>query len=280
MGSLVINKNHVAVSASNTITQICNDMFKRFGVAYFNYSRFYNNATHTSLTSDGDWAEYFYTVDYKNKFLYDQSLFEMASDFKYFLWASFPENKLIQNLRENYGYDHGIVIVESSDEHNDYYSFAGKRDNPAIMNFFINNIDLLNQFIHFFKESGKGIIDKANQDLISLPGNEPAQQEDSSDIVAMPYDYTKHVTQRYAKELVINRYYFIQNGMESYLTRAEYLCAKYYALGYSAKEIAAMNDRSAKTVESQVNQVKLKLGAHSRSTIREKFYKFFPGEMT
>lgn len=269
MSELIIPKQHLALTGSNILMEICSDLFEKFGVAYFNYSRFNNDFSHTSLTSDADWAHFFYTEDYKNKFLYDNKLLEITHDCTFLLWVSFPENKLIQNLRQHYGYDHGIVLIENHDDYIDYYSFAGYKDNPQIMNFFINNLDILMKFCLYFKEKAHDIVDTANDDKIILPESIMGTNLKSG---SKGISYTEDKINAYKEAIKINRYYVSSiPDKNSYLTSREFECTSRYALGYSSKEIGLILGLSSRTVETHVKAAKLKLGCHGRKQLRPHF---------
>lgn len=266
MGNLIIQKKHVAINSSSFIQEICSDLFKRFGVSYFNYSRFNKDFSHTSLSSDGDWANFFYSEDYKNKFLYNENLFEQLDGFSYILWASFPENRLIQNLREYYGYDHGIIIIEYNETHNDYYSFAGYKNNPLILNFFINNLDLLRSFIYYFKEQGRDIIKEANNDKIILPNNLSKDENNPFDMDN--YCYNRKIVESYLLNMKVKKYYLGAPDEKNYLTNKEYVCARDYICGFSSKEIALSHGMSFRTVQTHIESVMQKLQCNSRRSLR------------
>lgn len=271
----VIDRNHVALSASRDVREICGPLFDNLGFNYFNYSRLFDDFSHTSLTSNPNWADFFYQHDYKNKFLYSENIVNMVGDYRFLLWSDFKQNSLIKNLNDYFDTDHGIIILEKGVGYTDFYSFAF----PSSCNnstYFLNNFHLLENFIHYFRERACKLINTANSNRIYI--SEPKNKE------TMNFGFLNKIRKKNLS-ININPEKFLENNNVSryytkefdfYLTKREIQCLKLYACGYSTKQIGQILKISHRTVETHLISIKQKSKISNKGGILNLYNDYFP----
>ncbi len=278
MSAYIINKDHVALSASQDINEICKPLFENLGANYFNYSRVFKDFSHTSLTSNPEWADFYYKQDYKNKFLYSEDIINHVADFRFLVWNDFRDNKLVKNLNDYFNCEHGIVFIEKGDDYTDFYSFGAPSTQKAFLSF-LNNLDLLQNFIFYFKERAFNLIKKANANQIHLPS------EDTKTITIdhtfltdnqININYTnKFINKKiFLENIKVNKYYIGSLKGDKYLTKREMECFLLYSKGYTQKIIANILNISQRTVEQYIKSASVKCNIKYKSEFVEKFLNF------
>jgi DNA-binding CsgD family transcriptional regulator len=239
-------------------------LFNCFGITHFTYVKIYNDGSRCSLSTNAEWTESFF----KNKFYMLASHETDINKFKsgYLLWlaANETDQKVISFSREFHNIDNGITIIERQASSCDFYHFGSTRDNYKIINFYINNIDLLNKFILYFKDKASKLITEAKNNKIILPD------------IKKPF-YNKVLSKfkdensaNFLEMCKINRIFFEDNGLLQYLTKREFDCLLDLIQGKTAKEIARKLNISSKTVEYYLGKVKIKLGCYTRAQLIHK----------
>ncbi len=276
--SYVIDKNHVALSASQDVRQICSSLFEDLGFNYFNYSRLFDDFSHTSLTSNPEWADFFYKYDYKNKFLYSEDIVRKLGSYKFLLWSDFKDNLLVKNLSDYFQTDHGITIIEKGNNYTDFYSFAS----PTLSTnttFFLNNFNLLENFVYYFREKAAKLIANANSNKIYLPDIEGVGEDiacQSFPIIKGKENMVGFSRERNVDNFIlkneVKKYY--TREIDFYLTKREVQSLFFYVQGYSQKPIAKFLDLSPRTVESYLDFVRKKTNINDRAGL-VKFHRDF-----
>lgn len=273
----VIDKRHVALSASKDIREICNSLFQNLGFNYFNYSRLFSDFSHTSLTSSPEWADFFYTHDYKNEFLYSETIVKLVGKFRFLMWSDFKSHPLIKNLNDTFHTDHGIILIEAGDNYTDFYSFAAPSSCQNISSFYLNNLHLLQNFIYYFREKAASLIETANKSRIYLPGIERpiVPQDEEKNFLKNSTGLSQTInTEKFMKTTKVKRYY--TRDFSLYLTGREMECLAFYTKGYTLKQIAKFLNISPRTVEVYMKSLRDKTGTYCKNGLINYYHKHFP----
>lgn len=161
----------------------------------------------------------------------------------------------------SFGVKHTFTIIEKSNNINNYYHFASDSDSLHINQIYLSNLDLLTQFIQYFKNSVN-------------------QSRDLSRAYDIQFNIDKN-TKGYEVETNNNNDMIDRNGFVSDISSPTILdnnvienlavrkkqCLYYLAKGMTYKEIAFTLNLSQKTVEHYVENIKIKLNCNSRSDL-------------
>ncbi len=144
----------------------------------------------------------------------------------------------------------GITMYRKTREYKEGWSFGGARDEGELVNFLINNYDLLLKYILYFKSVAADIIDTSDERKlinVNLIEDKELQENTYSQIIAT-----------FKEGLEKGKYLIESPKGQFFLTKREVDCLYYRSQGSSAKEIAREMDISHRTVESFINNIKIK----------------------
>lgn len=250
-------KNHFSLTSAIDIQSVCEPL-KAIGISYFNYLKIYNNdGSRELLTNNAEWIDHFY----KNA-LYDTV---GAIDVEhllpkgYFLWSELDENDPCYTQgRELFNIDHGLSFVMRRKDVTYLYIFASTRDNTAINNYYIRNIDLIRRFIYYFNDKALPLMKEAADNRIYLP-NKQIISEDSLQRCALD----NKLRQDFYNNTEIDRYFILSEADDLYVTKKQAECIAYMMEGATAKETAYKMNISYRTVEGYIEDVKTKIPAQT-----------------
>lgn len=79
---------------------------------------------------------------------------------------------MLQDAAINFDMANGISIAKINHDSIEYFCFASTRDNTSIVNnFYLNNLDVLEQYSLYFKDQFNSIISQFEKNKIILPYN-------------------------------------------------------------------------------------------------------------
>lgn len=147
------------------------------------------------------------------------------------------------------------------------YCFATSSNDSKYLNFYLNNQDLLNKFILYFKDRAAPLIKKARSGpaFIEEMTNQPGKDARVNVVGATQSfdnrsEFIKVIEPKHQR--ILNK-----NGEIVSVPNAEMECLKLLARGRSAKEIANILNISSRTVESNFTISKQRLQCFSRKDL-------------
>ena len=166
----------------------------------------------------------------------------------------------VGSLMHNFDLVHGISIFQREENYVDAYVFASSGQNACIQDFFIAHTSLLKDFIKYFQYKA--------QNLLSHNKNKLAQYKNPIDI---GYNDEQEVKLRQLRKNFYrqtNAHNFVKvNNKLIKLSSRERECLYYYTNGDTMKLIARHLDISPRTVETYINNIKVKTGYNFKSDL-------------
>ena len=144
------------------IKRLCQPLRDYLGISSFVYRKNYFDGTEINLSNQPQWVEHFYT----QKDLIKNSVFDKHPDHYtsgFVLWSQLEGHQEILSRAKSFHIDHGITVVKKVHDGIELFYFGTCDNNPSIVNNYLNNLDLLERFILYFKSQAAGIIKKAEQ---------------------------------------------------------------------------------------------------------------------
>lgn len=232
----------------------------KYGINYFSYRKFYVDHSRIFLGTRPDWikryfAEEFYLEDNTEaepRFYYRQAV----------LWSSLPNQKVFETCR-TLGIDHGIYLVHPTADYCEFFAFAASPENRGVVNFYLNNVGILENFVSYFRNQAEPLLKKAEQSKIVLPYHQPQRPIESyktSDVV----DFHNYLLAAKERQLRISK--------------RQRDCIDLLLTGATTKEMAMSLKLSYRTVEDYVNFLKQKFQARNKSELILKLAAIFPRE--
>lgn len=260
---MIVSDRHVSIAGSCDVDEICGPLYKA-GITYFEYLRTWNDGSRACLSNNAALM--------KQKLL---SACVITTDFvstikaDHLLWETVPlllrnnglKASLLEKQRVSKQFDiaNGIIIIKKSKKWVDCYNFASTRDNTAIVSFYLNNLDLLDNFIKYFNERASSLIKAAIKDKFYFQKIKYDSSESANDKNALVNLETKKV--------------FIDVSEPfNYLTAKEHECLQHIAHGKSFKETARLLNVSQRTVEHYLYNSKNRLHLNTTSELIDLFW--------
>lgn len=257
-----LSEKHYSRQIAGDIGEICEPL-RAFGITHFLYARFFNDGSGYHLTDC--WDAYYHHC--KNKYLIGPPVSkEIFGDRFFYL----PAMGLTQEFSQAY-YDwqnlfnigQPIYFIERYTHYIDLYIYGADPNNSKIINFYANNVEILEKFKYFFKDKAAKIIAKANKNKIILPKEMSANFHRES-IDSDKGDIQK---QEFLKQLEVKNYILSGKYEKTSISQRELDVIKHLAVGATFKEVGKLLTISPRTVEAHLNNLKFKLKLSKKSDI-------------
>jgi len=235
--------------------EISAPLFEHTKITNFSYLKFNDDGTVLNLTTDERWIQFRFEEKIKFRILFKDHLPEAKYNVPYtYLWPRNTTDTLLGALHE-YNIWNGCNIYIANLKHIEVFSFASSVENDSILNFYVNNLELLKAFIIYFKEQMMNMPDiKLKKNLISTDLILPtANTTNSISTLGGIYNQTKLKRMHLSEDF--------------YLTAKEFECCAYLLKGKSVKSIAQIAKISPRTVESHINSAKLRANCATKSKL-------------
>jgi DNA-binding CsgD family transcriptional regulator len=229
------------------------------GINSFSYSKVYPDGSRMELWSDSQALYHIFVekkyladcytpnnYDEKNKYLLLEKKIEDCSTNirkKYYLSISAQRNI--------FDHDNCFMIINKKEQLCEYFLFYTSVKFLSAINFYFNNITLLESFSAQFREEAKGLIIKADNDRLIKPWRDLTLEKSE--------DIKKTVTPPQSKRAI--------------LTEREYQIAQHILEGLTARESANILCLSRRSIETHIENIKNKLGCNKKTELALKVQK-------
>jgi DNA-binding CsgD family transcriptional regulator len=227
-------------SLSTDFRQLFEPLIAQYGITYVAHLRLFNNGTAYELSNNPQHLQHFFEKKYAipEPGIYTES--EML------LWSSIPElqkyDGRIADMRNCFNIDHQVGIIYPGNGYIDRFALGTVRHKPEIINFYINNRDVLGNLFQQYQEKFAAVITKLDHNPLAMPLRPKA---------------FKASNQTFAN--------FVD------LTQRELDCLQLLAQGQTAKMIGKALMISPRTVEKHLDHIRSKLNVRHKSEIITKF---------
>lgn len=158
------------------------------------------------------------------------------------LWSFDKENIIWQEGLEHYDFGNGISICQQCEDYREIVAFYSGGDNEKINQFYINHLEYLMRFIHFFKQTFEEDLNKGYR---------------RKNFLYTPQQYLNDNEQLSASLPCLS--------FSTDLSKRELVCVKLRAKGKTMKEIGKMLFISPRTVETHLHNSMRKL--HCKNSV-------------
>ncbi|STX50966.1 transcription regulator protein, response regulator containing CheY-like receiver domain and HTH DNA-binding domain [Legionella busanensis] len=267
------NDKHISFVSCTEIQNICKPLIEHSLIRFFEYTRIYTNGSRTELSNNLPFLNHTFVRIKPFEQLYTPELIPVNQ--RYLLTTEWVEN--LQNpakriLQDKIAHHQNILdignkllIAERNNNYTEYFQFASSKHVRDINNYFLNHLDMFEQFKVYFKEKASFIINKAIQDPLIKPwrNNYLTKHNNHNDEIL----YVE-------KKSYFNKNYTINNLLNSKgdkikLTKRELDCAYLLIRGKTYREIAVSLSLSPRSIESYIESIKNKTSCYKKSELIE-----------
>lgn len=249
----------VALNSGEQMKMIAKPLFKYFNINCFGYAKTYNDGTHIDLCTAPEWLSCFYSNFYNHSMSHREYT---AYKNSYTSYSQLADQVTVKSMSDDFGLAHGFSIIKKHDHFSEFFGFTTTPDNPNIQNWYYNNIDILENFILYFKEQASDLILTAENDRLILPNNVPGS---ISDIYLMSQN--EEINNQFLNEIKQSK------KPKMHLTDKEFAVMQYIIRGYSMKQTAALLNASPRTIESHLCNLKRKTNSKNVTEMAMKIIK-------
>jgi DNA-binding CsgD family transcriptional regulator len=251
-------------SHRQSMANFASPLLSQFNISWFGYIRLFPNGERMILNTNQDWLKQYIEQDLHNDHIHTMNIEidQLAPDKKvyYSLWSGLSESKSF-NVLYNKNVFNGLYIYRKRKAGSEVFSFATSVDNTSANDFYLNNLSFFNYVSLLFKDKFSHIINNLNEKIAISP----TTSLDISSNTGFTID--EKLTSFYQKT-EIKRLFFNAKPYV-YATKQECLCLDLLSKGFTEKEAALALNLSIRTVESYLNNLKLKLGCQYKSQLLE-----------
>lgn len=233
------------------------ELLKPFGITHFAYNKMVGRDQFMVLCPCYKWFRdlFSYSAD---SFIVEPQLSSLDRKNQAALWQTmYPSDSSVREAFQYYNINHGITLFRDHiNGVSESFHFATTNENEQILDFYLNNMDILSCFVQFFQKKMSDTIDHGIPGkLIRLP-TQP---------VVSSFDSPKMTTEAFTQmldSLLGNEKSNKKNKLN--LTPKQYEVFQLLKLGYSSKQIAFKLEKSHRTVEGYATAILKKFNLMSR----------------
>lgn len=250
---MIIDK-HPFLTMSKDIDDICKPL-RQFGIHLFSYRKTFNNGSRINVSNNANWLEDYFRLDLYKTSLFESEIDSYSSGFS--VWPQESNLPVFAHGRNYYHSDNGITLILKDKDYCEYFMFGADLHNKQMINFYINNLELLKNFTEYFYEQSNDLIKKATKNLITLT---PTVKKSNQAI-----QICKSIDSSSIKELFPKKVHSNKPISQSVpLSPREMACVKYLLKGKTAKEIANFLHLSYRTIEYYLENIRGKTGCRNK----------------
>jgi DNA-binding CsgD family transcriptional regulator len=237
---------------------------ENFSFSFFAYRRFYNDGQLLYLFNNPKWMEFCFQTNswYSNNFWQKVDRIN-GNNYIIDIWPDTPHNDLVFNSMYEFDIWNGLVYYIKHDNYIETFTFSSTRDNPQVKQFYLNNLELLNSYITYFKSKGHELINNTDKRIL-LPY--PSAKEHNAPCISS-------ATNNFLNQTRLKFYSVSMGARDVLLTRREMDCLYCLSRGKTIKETAKLLGISPRTVEYYINLAKEKTRIMNSSELIQAFLK-------
>lgn len=242
-----LKQDHFFLTATSDIQAIAAPL-KAIGINYFSWGRHYHDGGRSFLCNAPENIENYYA----------NSLYRVGNTEAHpasyhsqiVLWSTLPNQSVFDFIKTR-GVSDGIFIIEPKQDYCEFTAFGLQKDAGISANIFLTYIEYLKKYKEHFKDKAKNMIKKSELNKIYLPyhGNQ-LQQTNSCDPLS-----------------------FLNESGNTKLSPRQLSCARFILEGKTINEIALILSLSPRTIETYINNLKIKLNCQNKVDLIMKLIK-------
>lgn len=249
------------------VKELCKPLEEHFGLTSFVYRKNYNDGTEISISNQPEWIEHFYN----NKEIIKKSVFDKHPDSYqsgFVLWSQLKGHQEILQRAKAFDIDHGVTIVKKVSDGVELCYFGTRSKNSDVVNHYLNNLDLLERFVLYFKDQASEIIRSAEKQKIIVFDDKFANVDiDEEDINAIKPTNTR---ERFLKATQLKKFHPDGEFQGISLSAREMDVIACLLRGMTSEDTGKAIHLSPRTIEDYLTELRAKFNVQSKSLLTQK----------
>lgn len=273
---LLHKTSHHANTCYEAVNRFCHPLFKNTPINYFDYGRYYDTGEAMVISSSVDFfvngfekmlfpslEEYnlMYASGLKTVFLSHAMPLPLPPGVDSYTFDKYSE---ILDLAGTLNVLHRIYFIERCSDHYRVAGFGSDKCDISIINYFINSMPSLINFIHHFERSGEDLIEfLIGSHRIIIPNYLESRLQIEGLILPaqLPFNFAHKEPSASVDQIQL-------------VTAREKDCLNLIAQGYTMKSIAQKLNISHRTVETHLRNIKDKYGLNTKNQLIDMWNEF------
>jgi DNA-binding CsgD family transcriptional regulator len=220
------------------------------GLSLLTFRRFSNAGELLYIFNNNPWMEYSFENICWNSNSFGSRINQLSHQkFVNYIWPDFPDSQdPVYCALYEHNIWNGIIMYRKYDDCIEAFAFAAERENNIIKNFYVNSINILNNYIAYFKDKAHDLIHPIDKNIF-IPYN--------LDVLKNSIIPEKNIA-NFFERTKVSKFFLAINGRDIPLSKREMECLFHLSIGKSMKEVALLLKLSPRTVESYLNSSKTK----------------------
>lgn len=261
-------------SIIDTVRSICNPL-DTLGVKVFGYHKIFSDGSYLSISNDLQWKKFYFENVGNSPIIWERSkVLQSVSDicdYVPYMWPSSP-----MSLIEKYLFEHniwnGFQFIKHSPSCFELWAFASDVNNNRVNNLYLDHTTIFIKFIHYFNQNAKNLITITNtNDKHKLAWYDDPPVLPNLNSIINEQEIMSEFTNLIARGTIPA--YKNDDNTIVYITSRQFDCLKLLTKGYTYSQIGKRINISDRTVESHINNLKIKTHTYCKSGLFEIYKK-------
>lgn len=259
-----MNKKQMQVEAIQLVKSLAEPLSTSLGIDGFCYHKILAPGKELMLSNTSHWFEEVQQSKLAAGADYFQQIAQKETKFDLFCWPMDSDMEVVHKARQLCNWNYGVTL---SSNHNEFFGFSisGETD-IRVLNTLVNLKGELEKFCLYFREHTDLLIN-SSKDIATIDF-EPTNTTMGSNTSSFTEDKINH----FEKSILPRHFYFQALNKHVNITPKELLCLRYLIRGSSLQSIAHQLHVSRRTVETHINNIKIKLGLYSKQALLDLIY--------
>ncbi|MBX9585950.1 MAG: helix-turn-helix transcriptional regulator [Gammaproteobacteria bacterium] len=244
---------------SDDITQLVKEYFNDMDLSYFGHVIVWPEGKYSIICIKHDWPIEIVTSDLPPATFtrYDQVTNKIVfPNMDQDDILGYPDG-ILEIAKEKFNILNPMMITRKYDDHIEAFGFDLHNEKPYET--YLHNLDVFENFIHYYKDRASKIIHAANQRCILI---NPKYHKQKMNTKGVPL-----TNKNLRKVPNLKRYYIQYKNADVVLSEKEFHCLSLLAHGKKGKTIAAEMNISLRTVETYIERIKVKFHLSQREDL-------------
>lgn len=250
------------IKHSNRIQKVTKPLRELFGVTYCTYHRIDRDGKYTVLLDRPDWAEHYVSKKFylTDPFLRNPDVYQSGACFIESFGTPEYKESVLKSGKTFFKADTAILLIDKQEDGVSFFGVTGDNSSCDLRKLSLNHLPILQAFHAHFASELDTILQEMQQGAAPL-----------SNLKGKDYFCKTPIRPTIAPEA--HRQLLKSLGLADYyekahlLTKRERDCLKLLLDGKSIKETASLLSLSYRTVEHYYENIKAKIGVHTRSAL-------------
>lgn len=235
--------NHLLITSEQEVKEICKPMFELFNLQYFSYGKFFNDGRCVLLCTNKDVFVNHFQKKYKLTVL-PKEAYTPKNRIYNLIMVNNDSPSIIMDEHKLFNHGTMLDIIVKSKGYYEMFCFVTNDISAKPINTFLNSLDSLNDFAEDFIKQNQSVLQQAERQLIQLPDS---MLPNLNKCKEPEFDYQVSF-----------------KGKHFLLSERQHQCLAMLGKGKSAKEIAKALKISFRTVETHIDNLKIKLDCNRK----------------